>query len=201
LRVAPREQPNCSPEPCVITREISGRVDDATPERLGVELDSVTPNDITLDPFEAEFRVLNTGLVPIEVPVSPHLSDLQPPEEWQSFPYLSLALMVSLSAIGPAQASGVGWVELYGSAEHEDTVVTLKPGQWVRVKAKVKLHTWPSQQVEAHLVGNFWLHNNVFKPEASGGFVDAVDVSPNRTMLPNSIGIHFSPARSNAAAP
>jgi len=137
LRFPPSQQPNCAPgTACVGPGGGGGSVADGAPDRrdpraLGVALDRVAPTDITLDAFEAEFRILNTGLAPIEVPVSPHLSDLQPPGESQPFSYLSLALVVDLSANGPVQALGVGWVELYGSAEHEDTIVTLKPGTMV----------------------------------------------------------------------
>jgi hypothetical protein len=179
---------------------VGGSVADSAPDprdphALGVALDHVTPTDVTLEPFEAEFRILNTGLVSIDVPVSPHLSDLQPPAEWQSFSYFSLALVVRLSNTCPKQASGVGWVELYGSAEHEDTMITLKPGQWVRVKAKIKLHTWPSKPMEAQLRGDFWLRKNVFKPHDGSEFTEAVNVYPNHTALPT-VTVDFSPTRS-----
>lgn len=105
-----------------------GSPDPRDPRALGVSLDSVGQTDITLDPFEAELRIMNTGLVPIDLPVSPHLSDLQPADEWQRFQYLSLVLEVRLAATTPVQALGFGYVELYGSVEHEDTIVTLKQG-------------------------------------------------------------------------
>jgi len=138
-----------------------GAPDQRDPRALGVALDHVDPLSVALDAFEADFRVINTGLAPIEVPVFPHLSDLQPANESQTFPYLSLALVVNLSGRGSLEAHGVGWVDLYGSEEHEDTIVTLKPGQWVRAKAKVKLHTWPSRPVGALLRGDFWLQRIV----------------------------------------
>jgi hypothetical protein len=169
-----------------------GAPDPSDPRALGVALDRVTPTDITLDTFEAEFRLLNTGLAPINVPVWPHLSDLQPSLESQPFSYLSLALEVRLSGTRPAQAFGVGWVELYGSAEREDTIITLKPGEWVRVKAKVKLHTWPTKPVEAQLRGDFWFHDNVFKLQLGGGFTEAVNAYPNHTLFP-AVPVHFSP--------
>ena len=172
-----------------------GAPDPRDPRALGVALDRVAPTDITLDPFEVAFRILNTGLAPIEVPVSPHLSDLQPQEESQPFSYLSLALVVRLTGTGPRVAIGTGWVELYGSAEHEGTIVALAPGQWIRVKANVKLHTWPSQAIEGQLRGNFWFHKNVFTPQNGGGFTEAVNVYPNRTTLP-AAAVHFSPTRS-----
>ncbi len=165
------------------------------PSGLRVGVDHVTSTGITLDSFGADFRVLNAGAAPVDIPVSPHLSDLQPPGKLQEFPYLSLALVVRLHAISPPQANGIGWVELYGSADHEDTIVTLKPNEWIRVKANVKLHTWPSEPVDLRLSGDFWLHRNVFRPEESGGFVDSLDLCPNRTTLPSAVVVHFSPTR------
>ena len=46
------------------------------------------------------------------------------------------------------------------------------------------LHNWPPQSVEAQLRGDFRLRNETFKPGDDGGFIDVVDVSPNRTALP-----------------
>lgn len=145
---------------------------------------------------EVEALLTATGLVPIDLPVSPHLSDLQPADEWQTFQYLSLALEVRLSATEPVQALGLGYVELYGSVEHEDTMVTLKPGQWIRVKANLKLHTWPSEPVEAQLRGDFWIHKNVYKPHEGGAFTEAVNDYPNHTTLAPTVTVRFSPTHS-----
>src|SRR5262249_32454511 len=172
-----------------------GAPDARDPRALGIVLDRVTPTDISLDAVEAEFRVVNTGLVPIDIPVSPHLSDLQPPDEWAPFSYCSLALLVRLAAVQPVEALGIGWVELYGSAKHQDTLLTVKPGQWLRVKAKVKLHTWPSQPVEAQLTADFRLRENTFTPQNGGGFTDIMNLYPNRITFPG-VHVHFSPTRS-----
>ena len=202
LRSPPTQQRDCAAsQGCVGGGYGGGSVADGGPDprdphALGVALDSVVPTDITLDPFEAEFRIINTGLVSFDLPVSPHLSDLQPSDEWQTFQYLSLALEIRLSGIGPVQALGVGYVELYGSVEHEDTIVTLKPGQWVRVKAKLKLHTWPSQPVEAQLRGDFWLHKNVYKPHEGAAFTEVVNDYPNHTTLASPVTVRFSPTHS-----
>ena len=143
-------------------------------------------------------KLLNTGLVAIDLPVSPHLSDLQPPNEWQTFEYLSLALVAQLSASAPVQGLGVGYVELYGSVEHVETIVTLKPGQWIRVKAKVKLHTWPSRPVEGPLRGDFWLHKNRYKPHEGGAFTEVVNDYPNHTIVASTVTVRFSPTHSDS---
>ncbi|MGO8986696.1 MAG: hypothetical protein ACLPHI_19575 [Terriglobales bacterium] len=62
------------------------------------------------------------------------------------------------------------------------------------------LHNWPPQSVEAQLRGDFRLRNETFKPGDDGGFIDVVDVSPNRTALP-AIAVHFSPTRAATQHP
>ena len=128
---------------------------------LRVVLDRVTPNHITLDPFKAEFRILNTGNDPIKVPVSPHLSDLQPPGPLQEFDYMSLALRIHLSASWPS-TGGWDWLgRIVWDNQHPDTMLTLEPGHWIRVTTKVKLHAWPSESLDASLSGDFRVHRNV----------------------------------------
>jgi hypothetical protein len=146
----------------------------------------VTPTDINpAEPFEVEFQVLNTGLAPIAVPASPHLSDLQPSDESVAFSYLSLALVVRGGGKpqGP-EVAYMGFVELYGSLDHEGSVLVLKPGESIRVRANVKLRTGPSEAVSAHFQGDFWLRKNTFHPETGGGFTETRNLYPNVTPTP-----------------
>lgn len=201
LRVPQAKEPNCVPEPCVVIKESSVADCTTAVRHLRVALERVTPTHITLDSFDAEFRIFSAGTSPIEIPISPELTDLQPPGGLQDFDYVSLALLVRLYAVGPAQAAGMGWVELYGSAKHPDTLLALEPGHWIGVTAKVKLHTWPTQPVDALLRGDFWMHKNVFRPEEHGGLIDSLDLCPNRAALPNWVEAHFSPIHSGAQQP
>jgi len=168
-----------------------GSVSDGAPDRrdphaLGVYLLHVTPADINpAEVFEAEFRVLNTGLSPIELPVSAHLSDLQPSDESVSFSYLSLALVAHVED-GPFSASA----ELYGSSDQEESVLVLKPGEWIRVNAKLKFHTWPSEPISTHLRGEFLLRRNTFYPHPGGDFKDTQNLYPNATPTPG-IAVRF----------
>jgi len=171
-----------------------GAPDLRDPHALGVYLLRVTPTDINpSQPFEAEFKVLNTGVAPIEVPVSPHLSDLQPSDESMDFGYLSLALVVrgESEPTGP-QVAAIGFIELYGSTDHDGSVLMLKPGEWIRIKANVKLHTWPLEPVSMLFRGDFWLRRNTFHPEPGGGFHEAHNLYPNTTPTP-SIAVHLLP--------
>src|SRR2546421_2651554 len=126
----------------------------------------VTPTDINAaEPFQVEFKILNTGTAPIELPVSPHLSDLQPSDESVAFNYSSLALVVR----GEAEPQGppvdsIGFVELFGLSERAESVMVLRPGEWIRVTANIKLLKCPSVPVSARFRGDFWLRRNTLHP-------------------------------------
>jgi len=168
-----------------------GAPDQRDPRALGVYLLHVTPTDINpLEPFEAEFKVLNTGKVPLEPPVSPHLSDLQPSDESLDFHYLSLSLVVRGEPEPQgADVAAVGYVTLYGSPDRDGSVIVLQPGEWIRVRASMKLHTWPSEPV-ARLRGQFWLRRNVYHPQPGGGFTETQNLYPNVTFT-RSIAVHL----------
>ncbi len=166
---------------------VEGAPDFRDPHALGVYLESVSPHEI--DPkqrFEAEFKVLNTGLAPIELPVSPHLSDLQPSDESRTFEYLSIELLLSLMNADPQgpQIQSAAGIELYGSNDHEGTVLTLKPGEWIRVKANMKLRQWPSQPCSVRMEASFLLRQNTYTPHPGGSSKKIVNLYPNKTSTP-----------------
>jgi hypothetical protein len=163
-----------------------GAPDYRDPHALGIYLLSVTPTDINpAEPFQVEFKILNTGTARIELPVSPHLSDLQPRDPSAVFDYFSLALVVRGEGEpeGP-QVDSVGFVELFGSADHAESMTVLRPGEWMRVSANVKLLTWPSGTGSARFRGDFWLRRNTFHPRPGGQFIDARNLYPNETPTP-----------------
>lgn len=175
-----------------------GALDRRDPHALGVYLLRVTPTDIDpARPSEAEFRILNTGLAPIELPVSPHLSDLQPSDESATFSYLSLALVVHAEGEPHREMSFFGSVELYGSPDHEDSMFVLRPGEWIRVTANVKFHSWPSEPVSTRLRGDFWLRRNTFYPHPGGQFREVQNLYLNATPTPG-IAVRFVRPESSA---
>ena len=192
LRTPPAPPPECNEGICKGSgggvRSVScGAPDPHDPHALGVYLLEVTPTEINpADPFQAQFRILNTGLVPVEIPVSPDLSDLQPGDEAVDFSYFSLALVVGVEG----DPASFGYAELYGSPDHEGTIRLLKPGEWVRVKANVKLGSPPSTKASNALRGSFWLRRNTFSPRPGGSFTKTENLYPNPTTTP-SIPVHF----------
>jgi hypothetical protein len=163
-----------------------GAPDQRDPHALGIYLLRVTPTEINpVEPFQVEFKVLNTGTAPMELPVAPHLSDLQPSDESVAFNYFSLALVVRGEAEpqGPL-VSSVGFVELFGAPDHAESMMILQPGEWIRVRANVKLLTWPSGRVSARFLGDFWLRRNIFHPHPGGHSIEANNLYPNTTPTP-----------------
>jgi hypothetical protein len=202
LRFPPAPPTNCENGNCLGGGWGGGSIADGAPDirdprALGVFLLRVTPTDIDpSEPFEAEFRVQNTGLASIEVPVSPHLSDLQPDDQSLSFSYLSIALVVSGES-EPQRPNGsrVGFVELYGSREHEGSTLVLKPGEWIRVRANVKLRTWPAEPSPARIRGVFWLRRNTYRPHPGGSSTEIQNLYPNETPTAP-ISVYLHPVRS-----
>jgi hypothetical protein len=171
-----------------------GAPDIRNPQALRIDLLRVDPVEIDTEiPFEAEFRVFNTGRVPLELPVSPHLSDLQPSDASVDFSYSSLAL-VAMATAEPqhAELRSLGFVELYGSSEHGGTMVSLKPGEWIRVKTNMKLRTWPSEPVSVRLHGGFLLRSNTYRPHPGGSSTAIHNLYPNVTPSDPATWLHVN---------
>ncbi len=163
-----------------------GASDRRDPHALGIYLTRVTPTEINaVEPFQVEFKILNTGTAPIDLPVSPHLSDLQPADETMAFNYFSLSLVVrgEPEPQGPPIDS-VGFVEVFGSPDHPESMKLLQPGEWIRVSANVKLLKCPSSPVSARFRGDFWLRRNTYRPHPGGQFFEANNLYPNETPTP-----------------
>jgi hypothetical protein len=203
LRHPPAPPPQCDEDGRCTSGGFGGSgVGDGAPDRrdphaLAVSLVSVGVTEIDpAQPFEAEFRVLNSGRAPIDIPVSPHLSDLQPPDESSPFTYFSLAVTITVEREPRESDRGsIGFVQLYGSPDRDGTMVTLKPGEWIRVKANVSLQLRPpiSEPTSVLFRGGFWLRKNTFTPHPGGEFTDAQNLYPN-TSPTEPLRVQLTPA-------
>ena len=86
-----------------------------------------------------EVNVGNVGSQPIQLPFSPHLADLQPADPSQKFSFSELSVVLWLGG-NRWNANMGGAVNLYGADDHPETLLTLLPGEWLRIVGKGKIN-------------------------------------------------------------
>jgi hypothetical protein len=110
-----------------------GAPDHRDPRALEVSLASIGKDSYRLGELMLyEIVLKNVGSVSVEIPVHPHLSDLQPNDASVSFDYLQLQFAFDLRR--PAQALTFRGASLYGGTETPGSILKLDPGQWIRVR-------------------------------------------------------------------
>lgn len=91
-----------------------------------------------------EVTLENVDSVPLGLPFSPHLADLQPQDPAQKFTYSELQVVLW---IGGKKTADKGWwsantggaVSLYGAEDHAHSMLTLDQGEWIRIIGEGKL--------------------------------------------------------------
>jgi hypothetical protein len=86
-----------------------------------------------------EVRIENVGSVPVEMPFSPHLADLQPVDASQKFGYSVVRVEFWIGGTRWEWTSSEGEVALYGASQHPGTMFTMHPGEWVRIIGSGKI--------------------------------------------------------------
>jgi len=85
-----------------------------------------------------EVRIENVGTQPLQIPISPNLADLQPPDPSQKFEFSQLSVALWMGG-KRWNANMGGGVFLYGADSHPETLVTLHTGEWLRIIGKGKI--------------------------------------------------------------
>jgi hypothetical protein len=98
------------------------------------------------DQNKFEVRIENIGSVPIKVPFSPHLADLQPKDASQQFGFSELTVELWIAGGERWSSNTGGAIYLYGSGRHPGTILTMLPGEWVRIIGEGKF-TPPDESV------------------------------------------------------
>ena len=83
-----------------------------------------------------EVRIENVGSVPVEMPFSPHLADLQPVDASQKFGYSVVRVQFWIGGARWDATDSRGDVDLHGANQHPGTMLTMHPGEWVRIIGK-----------------------------------------------------------------
>ena len=97
-----------------------------------------------------EVRIENTGSTPLRIPFSPHLADLQPANPALTFAYSELRIVLWIAGGEKWSTNTGGNAVLYGANDHANTMLTLSPGEWVRVIGKGNLRLLNDQVL--HLI-------------------------------------------------
>jgi hypothetical protein len=90
------------------------------------------------DRAELEVMVENIGLIPIDLPWTPHLADLQPADDTAAFGVSTFGVSIELKW-PDGESAQLGSLVLFGSSSHAGTLLNLRPGEWVRLHASTVL--------------------------------------------------------------
>ena len=99
-----------------------------------------------------DLTVENVSSNPVTIPVSPHLADLQPADPARQFTFMKLAVVLWIGGRNWKSDTG-GGVALYGDEVHANTMLSVKPGEWVRIIGRGNLEI-PSDPGVERLVRN-----------------------------------------------
>jgi hypothetical protein len=89
------------------------------------------------DDVKVAFVLTNAGHKDLTIPISPHPGNFEPADE--NLPYTVQHLHVYLTLAKVQDSAVHGGADLYGNQTHPRTLMTLSPGQSVRVLAWVKM--------------------------------------------------------------
>jgi hypothetical protein len=107
-------------------------------------------------------RVENHGQVPVVLPASPQIVNLQ-----VEAGFVRYSAMLPLMAGVSAGTIMLGWLELYGSTSKSNTTVNLKPGEWITVRGDIRVRRWYTAENTAHAHSDLQLYE--WLPNKSGG--------------------------------
>jgi len=142
------------------------------------------------DRAEVEVMVMNAGEVPIDVPWTPHLADLQPADD--AVPFDVSTFGISIEMMWPAGNSAqIGTLILYGSPDHSGTLLNLKPGEWVRLRGWTTLSLLEYKGAKLRslaetlgAVANSWMRLERYSPQPGGLVVNERNIYPHRLSGP-----------------
>jgi hypothetical protein len=103
--------------------------------QIAVDVHGISP-DASI-PTDVEFVLTNSGKTHFTIPVSPHPGDLEPADAKVAYSVTVLSLYMTSDMKREKKLSG--GAELYGSRDWPGTLVSIVPGESVRVLTRVAL--------------------------------------------------------------
>lgn len=135
----------------------------STPRAVRVSVESLTPTDI--HPRQQIFVLLkieNYGQVPVVLPVSPDIGVLQAEEGAATY-----RAILPLGAGTKSRVITMGWLELYGSTLRSETMLSLRPGEWLTVRGYISVRKWYAAEQAADCSSVLQLYE--WLPDNPGG--------------------------------
>lgn len=122
-----------------------------------VSLRSLSPTTIhPLDLLSLLLKVENGGKLPVVLPASPRVL---PSQSEDGLPRYTAVLEVGAGL--PSGGVTMGWLELYGATSDPNTVVTLRPGEWITVRGEIKVRHWFATEVQAEAYSELQLFQSL----------------------------------------
>jgi hypothetical protein len=87
-----------------------------------------------------EVTIKNVGSIALTIPFSIDLAELQPADAAQRFRYSALSVSLWAAAGNNQRVIGLASVRIYGAEDRPNTMMTLSPGEWVRIAGRDKVH-------------------------------------------------------------
>ena len=135
------------------------------------------------DRAEIEVQLENVGEMSLEIPWSPHLADLQPVDDTSKFHANSLLIGLFLHW-GEDYSTSLGWIYLYGSPTQKESMLTLHPGEWVRVRGPIEIEldhsdgfVLPPPGVDQTATAEFEFRQVEYTPVAGGVGLSITNIS------------------------
>jgi len=150
------------------------------------------------DRAELEAMVENVGQVPIDLPWTPHLADLQPADNTTAFGVATFGISVELKWPS-GESFHLGSLVFFGSSTHPGTLLNLRPGEWVRLRASTRLSLLgykgarlPPLAASEGAIANSWLRLEQYSPQIGGLIVHEKNIYPHR-FSGNPVSVHILP--------
>lgn len=132
-----------------------------------------------------EFRVENIGTTLLKLPVSPTITDLLPKDSAVRSTYYRMTLPLEADVLADGMALQAGGLDLYGSSQEPNSFITLKPGEWIRVRGDVNVKRWYKVDQAITLSTDLQLSKFVFPARKRKEIVES---NPHQCKLERSTG-------------
>jgi hypothetical protein len=117
---------------------------------LDVTMQSVDKSRCVMgDDVEFVVKLTNTGNEPVLLPWDPQMADFEEKGAGDDYHYVSISVLLELSD-GRAKEMMTGW-SLFGSPDLAGSLLEVRPGDWVQVRAKSKIEIFSDNEFQHRL--------------------------------------------------